>query len=115
MLCCPDLPDLLRHHLKLSSHVQVFLDCNLNLAKVAEEMLGVNVSYFTGGGTLASMQAVTGCTNAGDAENPGCGAEVPCKEVVSHVAQAEYTRYVASDVSRAVTVQARVLECRPKT
>ena len=53
------------------------------------------MSYFTGGGTLASMQAVTGCTNAGDAENPGCGAEVPCKEVVSHVAQAEYTRYVA--------------------
>ena len=81
---CPDLPDLLRNNLDFNLQQNVFSDWNLllqtsDLATVAEEMLGVNVSYTTGGGTLASMQAITGCTNAGDPEDPGCGAEVPCK------------------------------------
>ena len=62
---------------------------------VAEEVLGYNVSYVTGGGTLAGMQAIAGCTNPGAAD-PECGAEVPCNKRLWHVVLARQTDPVFS-------------------
>ena len=47
--------------------------------RALQEVLGFNVSYFNGGGTLAGLQAITGCTAPGE-YNPQCGAEVSWKK-----------------------------------